>query len=144
MKKEVKERNRVMEKTVLGRCPKCGADIVSGMYGAYCMGKCGMMLSKAFGKELTDEQVRDLLEGKKILLENLISKNTGNPYDICLTATGYEDYTFTRKDGTEGVGARLVFEREFPEKTTEPAKEHAPAMGYVSITQIDEAELPFR
>ena len=26
----------------LGKCPKCGGDVVKGKYGAYCKNKCGM------------------------------------------------------------------------------------------------------
>lgn len=133
-----------MEQTVLGRCPKCGADIVNGKYGAYCVEKCGLMLSKAFGKKLTGGQVKDLLEGRKILVENLISKNTGKPYSIYLTATGLEDYTYSRKDGTEGKGTRLVFEREFPWVIKEAEQEQKTTLGYVSMTGSEKAEFPFR
>ena len=31
----------------LGKCPKCGADVVKGKFGAYCTGKCGMNVGKA-------------------------------------------------------------------------------------------------
>ena len=35
---------------VLGKCPKCGADVVKGKFGAYCTGKCGMNVGKALGQ----------------------------------------------------------------------------------------------
>ena len=37
---------------VLGKCPKCGADVVKGKFGAYCTGKCGMNVGKALGVTL--------------------------------------------------------------------------------------------
>ena len=53
---------------VLGKCPKCGADVVKGKFGAYCTGKCGMNVGKALGVTLSDSQVKSLLGGKKILV----------------------------------------------------------------------------
>ena len=38
------------EQEVLGKCPKCGADVVKGKFGAYCTGKCGMNVGKAFAR----------------------------------------------------------------------------------------------
>ena len=48
----------------IGKCPKCGADVVKGKYGYYCKGKCGMNIAKVYGISLTDIQVKGLLEGK--------------------------------------------------------------------------------
>jgi DNA topoisomerase-3 len=58
----------------IGKCPNCGGDIVNGKFGPYCSEKCGMSIGRAWGKELTEEQVRDLLEGKQILVTGLKSK----------------------------------------------------------------------
>ena len=59
---------------VLGKCPKCGADVVKGKFGAYCTGKCGMNVGKALGVTLSDSQVKSLLGGKKILVKGLKGK----------------------------------------------------------------------
>lgn len=115
-----------MEKNILGKCPKCGKDIVGGKYGPYCEGKCGMFVSKAFGKDLTEAQVKSLLEGKKTLVKGLVSKAKGTKYDIYLTVKGVEDYKYTGKDGSEKTGARFVFDRDFPEKKENPADTEAP------------------
>ena len=48
----------------VGRCPKCGADVVKGKFGFYCKGKCGMNIAKVYGVELSDFQVKGLLNGK--------------------------------------------------------------------------------
>lgn len=52
--------------TVLGKCPKCGSDVVTGKFGAYCTGKCGMGISKIMGTDLTAKQISSLLSGKPI------------------------------------------------------------------------------
>ena len=45
------------EQEVLGQCPKCGADVVKGKFGAYCTGKCGMNVGKAFGVTLSENHL---------------------------------------------------------------------------------------
>ena len=67
---------------VLGKCPKCGADVVKGKFGAYCTGKCGMNVGKALGVTLSDTQVKSLLQGKKILVKGLKGKK--GSYDAYL------------------------------------------------------------
>lgn len=48
----------------IGKCPKCGADVVKGKFGFYCKDKCGMNIAKVYGVELSDAQVKGLLDGK--------------------------------------------------------------------------------
>ena len=48
----------------VGRCPKCGAEVVKGKFGYYCKGKCGMNIAKVYGVQLSDTQIKGLLEGK--------------------------------------------------------------------------------
>ncbi len=50
----------------IGNCPKCGKPVKKGKFGFYCIGKCGMNLAKVYGKELTETQLKKLLEGKEI------------------------------------------------------------------------------
>ena len=49
-----------------GKCPKCRSEIKKGQSGYYCTGKCGMNVGKVFGKELTENQLERLLDGKEI------------------------------------------------------------------------------
>ena len=102
-------------RNAIGRCPVCGEDIVMGKYGAYCTGRCGISIAKAFGKELDEEQVGRLLNGDRILVKGLVSKKRGT-YNAYLTSEGVESYSYTKKDGTEMTGYRLKFNMEFPEK----------------------------
>ncbi len=83
---------------VLGKCPKCGADVVKGKFGAYCTGKCGMNVGKALGVTLSDTQVNSLLQGKKILVKGLKGKK--GSYDAYLIPESVEEFSYT-KDGKE-------------------------------------------
>lgn len=98
---------------VLGKCPKCGADVVKGKFGTYCTGKCGMNVGKALGVTLSDSQVRSLLQGKKILVKGLKGKK--GSYDAYLTPECIEDFSYT-KDGKEIKGFQYKFKMEFPPK----------------------------
>ncbi len=97
----------------LGKCPKCGGDVVKGKFGAYCKNKCGMNVSRAMGAALTDSQVKSLLEGKKTLVKGLKGKK--GSYDACLIPEGVEDYSYTR-DGKEIKGFQYKIKMEFPER----------------------------
>lgn len=96
---------------VLGKCPKCGADVVKGKFGAYCTGKCGMNVGKALGVTLSDTQVKSLLQGKKILVKGLKGKK--GSYDAYLISERIEEFSYT-KDGKEIKGLQYKFKMEFP------------------------------
>lgn len=96
---------------VLGKCPKCGADVVKGKFGAYCTGKCGMNVGKALGVTLSDTQVKSLLQGKKILVKGLKGKK--GSYDAYLIPERIEEFSYT-KDGKEIKGLQYKFKMEFP------------------------------
>ena len=101
------------EQEVLGKCPKCGADVVKGKFGAYCTGKCGMNVGKALGVTLSDSQVKSLLQGKKILVKGLKGKK--GSYDAYLIPESIEKFSYT-KDGKEIKGFQYKFKMEFPPK----------------------------
>ena len=48
----------------LGKCPKCGGDVVKGKFGFYCKNKCGMNVAKVYGRELSESQIKGLLSGE--------------------------------------------------------------------------------
>lgn len=98
---------------VLGKCPKCGADVVKGKFGAYCTGKCGMNVGKAIGVTLSDTQVKSLLQGKKILVKGLKGKK--GSYDAYLIPESVQEFSYT-KDGKEIKGFQYKFKMEFPPK----------------------------
>lgn len=98
----------------LGKCPKCGAAVLKGKFGAYCSGKCGMTLGKYRGKALTDSQIKSLLSGKKVLVKGLTSKE-GKSYDVNITPDGVEPFSYTKKDGSTASGFQWKFTTEFPQ-----------------------------
>ena len=102
---EVSDEHKKMfaqEQVSLGKCPNCGGDVVKGKFGAYCKNKCGMNVGRVMGVALSDEQIKTLLSGKKILLKGLKSKK-GSNYDAYIIPTGIEEYHYT-KDGEEKSG----------------------------------------
>lgn len=98
---------------VLGKCPKCGADVVKGKFGAYCTGKCGMNVGKALGVTLSDTQVKSLIQGKKILVKGLKGKK--GSYDAYLIPESVQEFSYT-KDGKEIKGFQYKFKMEFSQK----------------------------
>lgn len=100
-------------------CPACGANIASGQYGAYCFGKCGMVISKFMGKQLSNPQVVSLLSGKKVLLKGLPKKN-GETYDAYIKMVGVKDFSY-QKNGQTVTGKGYDVEMSFP-KTTQVKK----------------------
>ena len=105
------------EAEVIGKCPHCGADVVKGKYGAYCIKKCGFSLSWAYGRQLSDAEIKALLNGEEVLLKGCVHKAEGAEdklYDMYAKADGYEEYTYTKKDGTEGAAYRMKFKTRFP------------------------------
>lgn len=99
---------------ILGVCPNCGANIITGKFGAYCEKKCGMTVSKAMGKSLTDTQIKSLLQNKRILVKGLTSKS-GKTYDAYLTPAGLESFSYQSANGPVS-GKSFKFEITFPPK----------------------------
>ena len=106
---------KAKEESNLGKCPKCGAVVKSGDFGAYCSGKCGMMLSRVRGKLLTDEQVKTLLSGKKICVTGL-KKQAGGTYSAYFIPNGIEPYSYTTNDGIKKSGWQFKFQSELKKK----------------------------
>ena len=50
----------------ISSCPNCGKPVKKGKFGFHCTGKCGMNIAKVYGKELTETQLKKLLDGKEI------------------------------------------------------------------------------
>lgn len=94
----------------IGNCPKCGAPVSVGKFGPFCTAKCGMTLGKIYNHTLTEKQVQDLLNNKKVLIKGLTSKN-GNKYDAYFTPTGIRSYDY---QGTTKYC--YEFEQSFPPK----------------------------
>lgn len=101
---------------IIGKCPNCGGEVSTGKFGAYCKNKCGMILTKAYGKTLSDSQVKNLLAGKKVLLKNLTSKDGSKKYDAYISAAGTQSFSYKGSDGQMKNGVGFKFDMEFPKK----------------------------
>lgn len=88
-----KGRNNGQSHESLGNCPKCGKEVKKGKFGFYCTGKCGMQLAKVYGKELTEAQLKKLLDGKEISYTTNGKKTTVLPDAV--------PYSFKNRDGKE-------------------------------------------
>jgi DNA topoisomerase-3 len=63
----------------IGKCPKCGGDVVKGKFGYYCKEKCGMNVAKVYGVELSENQIKGLIEGKSTSYTSKGKKTTVLP-----------------------------------------------------------------
>lgn len=81
---------------ISGKCPKCGAEIRSGKFGFYCVGKCGMQIGKVFGKSLTAAQLGRLLGGESVTYSANGKKTTVLPEA--------EPFSYNGKDGKKHSG----------------------------------------
>lgn len=116
------EKRMFGSENAIGKCPKCGGDVLLGKYGAYCTEKCGMSLGYVMGKSLDEEQIRKLLNGEKIFVKGLKSKK-GKCYDAFLKPDGVEPYEYTGKNGEKKNGYQYRFSFEFPERKKNKNKE---------------------
>lgn len=60
----------------LGNGPHCNKEVKTEKYGAYCSGKYGMNISSVYGKELTEKQIKKLLNGESVSYTNKGYENT--------------------------------------------------------------------
>ena len=106
------------EKKPIGTCPNCKGDILIGKFGLYCKNKCGLSLSNvyALGKLLTMEQTKSILEGKKVLLKGLVSKDKGTTYEAYVSFDGIEECVYRNKEGQMIQGKRIKFKVDFPKR----------------------------
>lgn len=109
------------EKKVVGTCPNCGADMVVGKFGAYCVGRCGFTIGKVYGTAIPVEKQITLLKGGSIHVSGLISKKTGKAYEAIFTPNGLKQYTYENKDGETKNGCCYSFNVEFPPRKNEKA-----------------------
>lgn len=99
----------------LGECPKCGAAVKAGKFGAYCTRKCGMTFSLR-GQKLSPAAAKALLSGGKVLVKRLVSKEKGTEYDAYFIADGTEPFSYTNKEDKQISGYRFKYKMEFPKK----------------------------
>ncbi len=98
------------ERTVVGKCPRCGKDVVEGSKGFGCVGfkddpPCKFTIWKTSAlldtgkKSISAAQAKQLLAGKSIIIKGLKSK-TGKSYDA----------SFTLEDDGERANLKMSFD----------------------------------
>ena len=107
------DKNLFSRGDVLGRCPNCGGDVVKGIYGFYCRNKCSMNLKSAMGIVLSEAQLKNLLDGKRILVKGIKKKKGDGTFNAYLTPDGIVDYCYKKQDGTESSGKQFKFKMDF-------------------------------
>lgn len=86
------------EKESIGKCPKCGGDVVKGKT-FYCKNLCGAFLGKVYGKELTETQLKSLLSGKQISYTVGSKKTVVLPELVINSYMGKTSYQWKTKKG---------------------------------------------
>ena len=97
-------------KAALGKCPKCGGDVVKGKFGAYCKNKCGMNVSRAMGAVLTDSQVKSLLSDTEYASarESTLNAHYTSPVIIRSIYEALENMGFEKGNVLEIILAYLI------------------------------------
>ncbi|MDQ7032235.1 MAG: topoisomerase C-terminal repeat-containing protein [Desulfonauticus sp.] len=92
------------ENTIEIKCPVCGDEMFLNKGGAFC-DQCEIKIWRRVAKkEMTDEELRQLVEKGKVFLKGLISK-AGKEFEAYLVLSVSEDgevdthFEFSKKDG---------------------------------------------
>lgn len=99
--------------TELCKCPNCDGMIVKGKYGAYCNKKCGFSQKYVFGKQITDNQLVDICNGKKILIKGIKKKNGKGTFDAYAIPKDIVINEYKNKAGDIVKGYSYYFDMEF-------------------------------
>lgn len=101
----------------IGKCPYCGGSYKKGKFGLYCANRCGFVLKKFGGVELTDKQIENLLNGSEVLVKGLVSKKTGKPFDCYIKPKKNVDKFVTTDSEFNGKTYHMLsFDMRFPQK----------------------------
>ncbi|RXW70140.1 hypothetical protein CYQ61_11240 [Enterococcus faecium] len=90
------QKEKESEKSIVGKCPKCGNNIVlkKSFYGCSNYPQCKFTLAEHFRKKkLTKTNVKELLEGKETLVKGIKNKEK-KPYNavVKIGEKGYIDF----------------------------------------------------
>ena len=90
------QKEKEAEKSIVGKCPKCGNNIVlkKSFYGCSNYPECKFTLAEHFRKKkLTKTNVKELLEGKETLVKGIKNKEK-KPYNavVKIGEKGYIDF----------------------------------------------------
>lgn len=69
-------------------CPNCKKEVRKGQNGFYCTAKCGMILNKIYGTDITEEQVKNLLSGNEVKINTRYGQKTLAPTAVKKESNG--------------------------------------------------------
>lgn len=101
----------------VGKCPYCGGNFKKGKFGLYCANKCGFVLRKFSGVELTTSQIKNLINGNEVLVKGVHSKKTGKDFDCYIKPKKKGDKFVTVDSEFNGKTYHMLsFDMRFPKK----------------------------
>ena len=74
-----------------------------------------MLFGKVFGKDVSAEDWKQFLSGKRILIKGLVSQKK-TTYNAYIKPNGVKDVSFQKKDGTMFTGKQFDFQMDGFEK----------------------------
>ena len=112
-----------VEAAPIGKCPRCGRDVIEGKKGFGCVGyrdkenPCSFTIWKSNAilatghKTISAAMARKLLKGESITVSGLVSK-AGKPYAA----------VFTLKDDGQNAGLEMSFDHAKPRRSYRKTK----------------------
>lgn len=101
----------------VGKCPYCGGNFKKGKFGLYCANKCGFVLRKFGGVDLTISQIKNLIHGNEVLVKGIHSKKTGKDFDCYIKPKKKGDKFVTVDSEFDGKTYHMLsFDMRFPKK----------------------------
>lgn len=100
-------------RNVLGTCPKCGADIMSGNKFPSCAGNCGFRpgAPRGYRKPVTEDEYRKLFRGEAVLMRGFEDR-WGGAYDALVRLKGYQEPRPDAKTGKPVYWGAYQVERQ--------------------------------
>lgn len=101
----------------VGKCPYCGGNFKKGKFGLYCANKCGFVLRKFGGVDLTISQIKNLIHGNEVLVKGVHSKKTGKDFDCYIKPKKKGNKFVTVDSEFDGKTYHMLsFDMRFPKK----------------------------
>ena len=101
----------------VGKCPYCGGNFKKGKFGLYCANKCGFVLRKFGGVDLTISQIKNLINGNEVLIKGVHSKKTGKDFDCYIKPKKKGDKFVTVDSEFDGKTYHMLsLDMRFPKK----------------------------
>lgn len=101
------------ESKELCKCPNCDGTLKKGKFGVYCDKKCGFNLKHVFGKPITDEQLIDLCNGKRVFVKGIKKKSGKGTFSAYAVPKEIVKKSYKNKKGEDVIVYQFDFGMEF-------------------------------